>query len=437
MIHAGGPLDRDEVTEHLEFAAAAGWNGVWVPPGAAGTWADGEPSLLPATERLLAWCRDRGLRPIVALAPVAESGGPYRYSDPAARARLLAWAGRLAARGVRDVALDFQRAPRELSELSDVLEYGRDPLVAQAALARAVADAAEPGTTVWLAPGVFSDVQLRGDDDRLAPLRALPPSVGLVWAGPAPVAATIDAGELRDLAAAVGERPLMLQDRYPHNFAGARLPTAVPLGALRGRDAAVARAVDAWLTMPSHPLPAARLPLLTVADYLLDPDAYDPDAALEAAARRLAGDDEAALEALRTQALEWGGWIGERNYRTALTDNPVAAAASLRDPAASALWVWTVRRYPDRMAALDGLADRPFAAALHDVMDRRLAIARAMPTVRDLRGARGEREALLLERLRHELTRADERSGARDALRRFLDAAGLGDRVRTGPAGPG
>jgi beta-phosphoglucomutase-like phosphatase (HAD superfamily) len=167
---------------------------------------------------------------------------------------------------------------------------------------------------------------------------------------------------------------------------------------------------------------------MTVADFLRDPFGYDPESSWTGAMRRLAGKNEAAFQALKTQAMEWGGWIQERNYRSILLDNPVAAAESLRDPASVARWGWTARRYEERMKLLSGLSDESFRDELLDTMARRLAVARAIPTVRELRArlaaGRTDTDQLVVQ-LRSELAASSGSAGARRALERFLAATGL------------
>ena len=97
---------------------------------------------------------------------------------------------------------------------------------------------------------------------------------------------------------------------------------------------------------------ASRLTLITVADWLRSPRTYASKPSWERAMRTLAGEDAEALEALRTQALEWGGPLGGRNYHTALTDNPFETRRVIRDPALVSRWRWTLTRYPQKEAAL-------------------------------------------------------------------------------------
>ncbi len=172
---------------------------------------------------------------------------------------------------------------------------------------------------------------------------------------------------------------------------------------------------------------ASRLTLMTVADWLHSPATYAAKPSWEQAMRVLAGEDSAALEALRTQALEWGGPPGGRNYRTASTDNPTETRAVLRDPALVGLWRYTLTRYPDRMRDLEGLEDVVFRDELLEVMARRLAIARAIPPVREIlaRRAAGRSDLGGLIASLNQLRGGAGRASATVALERFLHAAGV------------
>jgi hypothetical protein len=290
---------------------------------------------------------------------------------------------------------------------------------------------------LWLLPTVASDDLLNDPDVRYSKelvehLGGLDTAVGVVWNGPETPARAVEAGDLAALRERLGDRPLILRDLYPANHGGGRLPLALVLGPLRNRAPEIAEEVDGYLGCPMVDLDASRLPLLTVADYLRDPPAYDADASIDRAMVHLSGPHADALRALDTQVIEWGGWVGTRNYHTAMTSNPVTAAAALRDPAAVAAWTWTVRRYPERMTALQALEDTFFRDALLETMARRLTVARAVPLVRELQArlAAGRDDVadllLLLERERQHAARWPT---ARLALDRFLGAAGVAEVV--------
>jgi hypothetical protein len=130
--------------------------------------------------------------------------------------------------------------------------------------------------------------------------------------------------------------------------------------------------------------------------------------------------------------MEWGGWVGTRNYRGRDEDNVFTAAAALQDPAQLALWTYVVKRYPERMAALARLDDPLFREALLSRMEARLAVGRTLPLLVELHGAAPrERDAVWarIEQIRGSVT--DNLEAAR-LLDRFLEAAG----VRIPASGP-
>jgi hypothetical protein len=308
-----------------------------------------------------------------------------------------------------------------------------DSAPAHIELTRRIRRKAGRTTRVWFEPSISNDRLL--DDPRLAysarlleGLAELDSRVGIVWSGTEPVSRSIRAEDLRATRQRLGNRPLLLQDRFPANHGGGRAAISLVLGPLRQRDPEIAGELAGFLACPMEQLAASRLPLLTIADFLDAPQSYDPDRSWKSAMDRLAGDDPGARTALSTQAIEWGGWVGERNYHTVISDNPETAAGTLGDPAAFASWQWPARRYPERMAALAGLADEPFRDELLEIMQRRLAIARAVPTTRELRArlAAGRTDlAPLIEQLRHERALAEGRPGVLLALDRFLAFSGV------------
>jgi hypothetical protein len=355
------------------------------------------------------------MRVIVAVAPAILVARRHAFSDEEIVVSLRRFARRLLKElRVADLVLSFEDAPERLSEIRDVLAYGRAAAPAHVDLVARLQAALGRKTRLWFQPqGPFTGT--------------LPSSVGLVWEGSGRPAERVEAAELDRIWVATGKRPTLLRDRYPANQADGRLTLSLNLGPLRDRDPELASRLSGQVSVAMEDWGASRLTLATVAEWLRDPRRYEAETAWERAMKTLAGDDETALEALRTQALEWGGPIDGLNHHTARTDNPETAAAVLRDPALAARWKWTLTRYPDRMAALAGLADLTFRAELLEVMSRRLAIARAIPTTReilarqtagrsDLGGLIGE-----LNRLR---AGATPRS-ARLALERFLAVAGL------------
>jgi hypothetical protein len=438
IVRVGGPLDSPAVRRHLDFVVSIGFNALWVPGSRAGRWTEQQapegPRLLPEFLTLAGWCQERQIRLFVALNPVIESDGAFVFDRPDDWKRLRKF-GRLLLRqaGVRDFVVSFQGAPLRLSELRDLMEFGLIAASAHLELTARLHGKLGSKAHLWLEPAVSNDLLL--DDPRIRysgllvdGLRGLDPRIGIVWSGTEPASSEIRAAELAATRSLLGGRRLLLQDRFPANHGGGRLATALVLGPLRRRDPDIAAQVAGYLACPMEQLGASRLSLLTIADFLRAPTTYDADVSWQGAIDRIAGPSAAASTALKTQAMEWGGWIGERNYHTTASDNPQTAAETLRDPAATAAWQWPARRYPARMADLELLADEVFREELLEVMARRLAIARAVPSVRELRArlAAGRTDVeTLVEQLRTERAQVRDQPTALLALDRFLGFSGV------------
>jgi hypothetical protein len=438
IVGLGGDPAAPEVRLHLEHCLRLGFNAAWVEAGYAGRWdretAPEGPVLDP---RFAQWAREAGragLRLFLVIRPLSGPEGSFVFNRPDDLERIRAFIRESRRRaGIRDFVLSFEDAPLRLQELQDLLRFGKMAAPAHLAAAGSLRRALPRKTRLWFLPTIASTRGLREESIQysatlLAGLPALERRVGMIWNGPEPVSTTVTAADLAELRSIAGDRRVILQDRYPSGLGPERMPLALALAPLRGRDPRLCERLDGYLSVPMAELGGSRLALRTIADFLRHPDRYDPDASWRAAIAALAGKDPSALDALRTQAMEWGGWVAERNYRSPLRDNPISASEDLRDPAALALWSWVERRYPVRMWELGGLEDSAFRADLLQVMGRRLVVARAMPLVRDLRSAlaAGSPEtALLIGRLRRQRLEAAAEPSALVALDRFLAASGI------------
>jgi hypothetical protein len=321
----------------------------------------------------------------VSINPVDETQGRFVFSDPDGERRLLAFVTLLQKKaGVRRIVLSFDDQPMTLHELSDIFRYGASSAPAHLDLTRRLASSLPGDVALWLCAAAYCDSNL-GDGNGpyskpfLAGLPSLPPEIGIVWTGPTVVSPTITRADLEATRARLDGRKLLLYDNFPVNDNGPDDTMALILGALRGREAGIRELVAAYLACPERPLASSRLSLLTTAEFLQDPAGYDPDAAAARAVARLAGRNPQAANALETQQLEWGGFVGSLNYWPREDANPLLAANRLYDPAFVESFTWTVARYPGRIAALEQAADAPFRDDLIRIMRRRLAIGRVMP----------------------------------------------------------
>ena len=382
-------------------------------------------------ERLVRWQREANhgapVRWLLSIRPHQAHDGDLAISDKEMVRRIV----RLAKRwrdeiGGNGLVLSFAGYPQRNREIRDLLTYGKEADVAQLDLVRRVAAKLPRSLQLFYEPSDLTTDSLL----KLAP--QLPRRVGLLWSGPSTPSAEIRERDTVALRKAMGDRPVVLRDLFPANQSAARLPLSINLGPLSGRDASLRDWLSMHLSVPMDSWAASRLSLATVADWARQGAGYDPKTSQARALERLAGDDKAALDALKTQTLEWGGPLLGRNWHTAERDSPAAIAALLQDPARLASWRYVLTRYPGRMEALRRVQDAPFRDALLELMGRRLAIARALVPVQELRArqAAGRSDlAPLIEELER-LRRFATPLSARVALDRFLIAAGVGPLLR-------
>ncbi len=438
MVKLAGDPNDPETLAHVRFCQKLGFNALWVYSGEAGVWtgdrAPEGPILDPGFLRLAHWCRRHGMDLWVSINPVADSGERFVFSEPDGERRLLAFATMLRKKaGVRRIVLSFDDQPTTLRELADVFRYGGSSAPAHLDLARRVALGLPRDVHFWMCASSYCDAHL-GDGTGpytkafLAGLPALPPDMGIVWTGPSVLCPTITRADLAATRARLGGRQLLLYDNFPVSGDDESDAMALILGALRGRDPGIRDVVAAYLANPERPLAGSRLSLMTTAEYLRNPQGYDPDAAAAKAIARLAGSNREAATALETQQLEWGGFIDGRNYWPRDAMNPKVAAERLIDPAFVETFTWTVERYPGRMAALEQVKDVAFRDDLLRVMRRRLAIARAMPlAIQYLARVRAGRPdaAVVLSRIDDLRRSLGSDPDAKRVLELFLGAAAI------------
>lgn len=127
--------------------------------------------------------------------------------------------------------------------------------------------------------------------------------VALVWTGPEVASPAIAVAQAREWGEWLRRKPLVW-DNFPVNDGR---PWRVHLGPLRGRDANLPEAIRGLLSNPMNQPRASMIPLETVADYLWNPAAYDPERSLQKAVTAQYGDDAPRLLAawLKTYGDYW------------------------------------------------------------------------------------------------------------------------------------
>jgi len=264
----GPPWSFDTRRTVMRALAARGMNAyVYAPKDDAfhrGRWREPYPSAeLAALLELHEDLRDLGVRFGFALSP----GLDIDYDDAADRAALWRKLEPFSTAGVDWFVLAFDDVP---------LRSGSG--AAQASLTRWVRDQA-PGSEVSVVPTDY--VGTRASPYLTELTTALPPDTDVMWTGPTVVSPTITTEDARARREAAGGLPLLVWDNYPVN--DAFMTASLHLGPLTGRDPGLAGPCRGLLANPMPQGAASFVALATVADYLADPEHYDPASAWERA----------------------------------------------------------------------------------------------------------------------------------------------------------
>ncbi|MBZ5565453.1 MAG: beta-N-acetylglucosaminidase domain-containing protein [Acidobacteriia bacterium] len=147
-----------------------------------------------------------------------------------------------------------------------------------------------PRNRLTVTPTVYTDEW--GSRDYIQELGAgVDPGVALVWTGPKVASPEITVAQARAWGAYL-HRPPLVWDNFPVND-GRRW--RLHLGPMRGRDADLPGAIAGLFSNPMNQARASQLPLETIADYLWNSRAYDPEQSHAHALVRQYGKDAPTL----------------------------------------------------------------------------------------------------------------------------------------------
>jgi len=230
-----------------------------------------------AYEQVVRECQHRGIQFCFSMNPNLHSDRSFDYNDPGDLEILWTHYAWMQSLGVRwfNVSLDDikQRvdAAGQAKLLNEFLRRLRQK---------------DPGaqltfTPTWYAGPVENEKESNprignGDTASMRYTKELAeklnPDVYLFWTGPEECSLTITA-EDAERYKRLSKHRLFIWDNYPVND---HRPT-MHLGPLTGRDPRLATVVDGYISNPQSPqVEANQIPMLTIADYLWNPGAYDP-----------------------------------------------------------------------------------------------------------------------------------------------------------------
>jgi len=343
----GNPWTQEQRLDHIQFIGRHGMNTfVYGPkddPLVRRRWREPyDEAALARLGQVVAVASDAGIDVVYAISP----GLSVRYSSAADLAVLLAKLDQVGSLGVTRFALLLDDLPPDLAHEEDRAAYP-DLATAHAAFAGAAAAALGPERDLVVCPLVYHG---RGDEPYLATLAAaLDPRVDLLWTGREICSHVIEVGDARRFADTTG-RPPLYWDNYPVNDVA--MGYELHIGPYRGRDPHLWRASNGIVANGMELFEASLIPFATIADYLRDPEGYDPEASWQAAMRDVVGETDLEAFALFADNV--------RSSCLAVVDAPIVSATLER-----AVFQLAQGDSDTAGAELGALADRLLAAAAH------------------------------------------------------------------------
>ncbi|MFB3923334.1 MAG: beta-N-acetylglucosaminidase domain-containing protein [Terriglobia bacterium] len=194
--------------------------------------------------------------------------------------------------GTSCFALFLDDVPQELQNPQD-LEQFKTLAAAHASVINRLDDHLKeqsPANRLVVTPTTYTN--LWGSRDYIRDLgTAVNPDVELVWTGPEVASPVITLEQAKEWGDYLRRKPL-IWDNFPVNDGRS---WRVHLGPLRDRDARLPEAVGGLISNAMNQPRASMIPLATIADYLWNPAAYDPERSLANAVTDQYGKDAPRL----------------------------------------------------------------------------------------------------------------------------------------------
>jgi hyaluronoglucosaminidase len=236
---------------------------------------------------------ERGVAAGVEVGFAVSPGLSIRYSSAEERARLAEKLVLFRDLGTRFLSLTVDDVPSELVHEEDRGAFG-SLAEAHVRLAHELRERLGPDVTLWLVPTDYLAVDPTPYLEELG--EKLDPEVEVGWTGRTIVSPTILAEEAARRAATL-RRPLLLWDNVPASDGPMR--SMLHLGPYAGREAGLVEHASGVLLNPMEHAHASAIAVRTAAQFLREPERYDPERAWEEA---LAEIGEGAAESFRTFA---------------------------------------------------------------------------------------------------------------------------------------
>lgn len=223
---------------------------------------------LDRLSELIARCAEHDMKFMYCLSP----GLSIQYSSDADLQVLLAKFDSVRQLGVAHFGLLLDDIPARLQHPSDSAAF-TDLVEAQSSLVGAVFSALGTDASLTVCPTEYWGY---GNEDYISRLGAsIDSRIHLFWTGRAICSATLDLADAQVFADSTG-RLATYWDNYPVNDVA--MGHELHIGPYRGRDPQLHTLSTGIIANGMELFESSKIPFATIADYLRDPEAYDPEA---------------------------------------------------------------------------------------------------------------------------------------------------------------
>lgn len=228
---------------------------------------------------LIDHCAQRAITFVPCLSP----GLSMEYSSSADRSALIEKFLSTISLGVSAVGLLLDDIPLNLQHPSDQSAYA-SLVAAQVDAITQIYDALPSGIKLFVCPTQYYG---RGDETYVRELgRGIDPRIEVFWTGREICSPALDLDDAAIITRTLN-RPVTFWDNYPVNDVA--MTHELHIGPYQHRDRDLARFATGVIANPMEYFESSKIALATIADYLNDPQAYEPETSWHAAIDEVAG----------------------------------------------------------------------------------------------------------------------------------------------------
>lgn len=285
---------------------------------------------LSAMKRVVDYCTPRYVKVCLSINPSITAKPTLVYSSERDLDTLVAKLKSAYDIGIRSFALCLDDIALELQNEEDKAAF-KNFGEAQAHFVNALLcrlESVDPTIELIFCPTTYTTASVSGPaaEEYIRTIgERLPSRVKVFWTGPVVCSPSITDLDADKFGGWIRRNPF-IWDNYPVND---YCPNRLYLGAVKNRSPKLHEHVSGWISNPMMQSEASKIPLATIADYLWNPEAYDPGRSFEAAIRNVGG--SSAWKDLRMAAELYSDFLGDpANLPSASNLSPRDAESSAR-----------------------------------------------------------------------------------------------------------